>query len=98
VSNSFEGIADRFVRASAGFEAKLITVQPGQWAWPTPCTQWNVRQLVNHMTRGNLSYARLADDGTGAEFKLLRDADALGADGFLALKLLVTAGHPGRWR
>lgn len=72
VSNSFEGIIDRFIRASADFEAKLRAVQAGQWAWRTPCTQWNVRQLVNHMTRGNLSYARLADGGTSAEFMRLR--------------------------
>jgi hypothetical protein len=80
VSNSFEGIAGRLVRASAGFEAKPVMVQQGQRACPTPCTQWSVRQLVSHMTRGNLSYARLADGGTAAEFMRLRDADALGAD------------------
>jgi uncharacterized protein (TIGR03086 family) len=80
VSDSFEGIISRFVWASAGFEAKLTAVRPVQWAWPTPCTQWNVRQLASHMTRGNLSYARLADGGTGAEFMRLRDADALGAN------------------
>jgi uncharacterized protein (TIGR03086 family) len=80
VSNSFEGIIDRFIRASADFETKLRTVRAGQWAWPTPCTQWNVRHLVNHMTRGNLSYGYLADGGTAAEFMRLRDADALGAD------------------
>ena len=80
MSNSFEGIIDRFARASADFERKLRAVRPGQWAWPTPCTQWDVRQLVNHMMRGNLSYARLADGGTRAEFMRLRDADALGVD------------------
>jgi uncharacterized protein (TIGR03086 family) len=39
-----------------------------------------VRQLVNHMTRGNLSYVRLLQGGTSAEFVDMRDADALGSD------------------
>lgn len=51
-----------------------------QWCWPTPCAEWTVRELVNHMTRGNLNYRHLAEGGTGAEFLRLRDADALGAD------------------
>jgi uncharacterized protein (TIGR03086 family) len=39
-----------------------------------------VRQLVNHMARANLSYVRLLDGGTGAEFVRQRAADALGTD------------------
>lgn len=75
-----EGLVDRFVRASAGFEGRLGAVGPEHWTRPTPCTEWNVRQLVNHMTRGNLGYVRLLRGGSGAEFLRLRDADALGAD------------------
>jgi uncharacterized protein (TIGR03086 family) len=78
--NSFEGIIDLFVLASTDFERKLAAVRPGQWGWPTPCTEWNVRQLINHMTRGNLNYVRLAEGGTRAEFLRLRDIDALGTD------------------
>ena len=55
-------------------------MRSGQWEWPTPCTDWNVRHLVNHMTRGNLNYVGLLRGGTRAEFLRLRDADALGAD------------------
>lgn len=69
-----------FLLASAGFERALRTVEPGQWAWPAPCTEWDVRQLVNHMTRGNLNYVLLAQGGTKAGFLRLRDADALGDD------------------
>jgi uncharacterized protein (TIGR03086 family) len=39
-----------------------------------------VRQLVNHVTRANLSYVRLLTGGTGAEFLALREVDALGDD------------------
>jgi uncharacterized protein (TIGR03083 family) len=75
-----EALIDRFVLSSAEFDRKLRAVRPGQWAWPTPCTEWDVRQLVNHMTRGNPSYVRLLQGGTSAEFVDLRDADALGTD------------------
>src|SRR6266567_88775 len=76
----FDGIVDRYVLASAEFERRLRTVHPDQWVWPTPCTEWNVRQLVNHMVRGNLNYLHLLDDGSGEDFLRLREADALGVD------------------
>jgi len=80
VTNCFEGIVDRFVLSSGEFERKLRTVRPEQWAWPTPCTEWDVRRLVNHMTRGNLNYLLLVEGGTRAEFLRLREVDALGTD------------------
>ncbi|GAA4544447.1 TIGR03086 family metal-binding protein [Amycolatopsis samaneae] len=69
-----------FLLAGKGFERRLRKVRQDQWRRPTPCTEWNVRALVNHMTRGNLSYLRLAEGGDSAEFLRLRDADALGDD------------------
>lgn len=75
-----EGLLDRFVLASTGFADRLRVVRPEQWTGSTPCTEWNVRQLVNHMARANLSYVRLLDGGTSAEFIRQRDADALGTD------------------
>jgi hypothetical protein len=45
--NAFEGLIDRLLGASAEFERKLRAVRSEQWSWPTPCTEWNVRQLVN---------------------------------------------------
>lgn len=80
VADIFEGLIDRYLLASAGFEQRLAAVRPDQWGGPTPCTEWDVRRLVNHMTRGNLAYVRLLGGGTAAEFLRLRDADALGAD------------------
>lgn len=76
----FDGIIDRYLLASGGFERKLRTVRSAQLEGTTPCTEWNVRQLVNHMTRGNLNYICLAEGGTSAEFLRLRDVDALGTD------------------
>lgn len=96
---AFTGIIGRFVLASAGFGARLQEVAPEQWDWPTPCAEWNVRQLVNHMTRGNISYVRLLAGGSSAAFVRLRDADALGADPVAAYRRSVAdctdafAGH-----
>ncbi len=80
MADCFEAVIDRFVLASAGFGRRLRGVRPGQWAWPTPCTGWDVWQLVNHMTQGNLNYVRLLHGGTSAQFLCMRNADALGAD------------------
>jgi uncharacterized protein (TIGR03086 family) len=80
MDSTFDAIIDRFMLASAEFEQRLKAVRPEQWGWPTPCTEWDIRQLVNHMTRGNLNYVHLLNGGTSAEFLRLRDADALGAD------------------
>jgi uncharacterized protein (TIGR03086 family) len=80
MDGAFDAVADRFDISSQGFERLLLNVRSGQWDWPTPCSEWTVRDLVNHMTRGNLSYARLLQGGTAAEFLAQRDVDALGTD------------------
>lgn len=76
----FEGIVPRFVAASTGFDRVLAAVRPAQWNAPTPCAEWDVRALVNHMTGGNLNYVSLVDGGTAAGFLAARDLDVLGAD------------------
>ncbi|GAA1938388.1 TIGR03086 family metal-binding protein [Amycolatopsis minnesotensis] len=80
MNNAFEGIIPRFVAASTGFDRLLAAVRPAQWDAPTPCAEWKVRDLVNHMTSGNRNYVSLVDGGTAAGYLAGRDADALGAD------------------
>lgn len=36
-------------RAGEEFVRQVAAVQPGQWDDPTPCADWNVRELVNHV-------------------------------------------------
>jgi uncharacterized protein (TIGR03086 family) len=53
-----------------------------QWDKPTPCTEWNVRALVNHIVFGNLLFAQIARgerQGT-PPMPQERAADHLGAD------------------
>ncbi|MFF7650527.1 TIGR03086 family metal-binding protein [Streptomyces sp. NPDC007983] len=80
MNDSSEALVERYLLAGAEFEQRLRAVRAEQWAWPTPCTEWNVRNLVNHMARGNLGYTGLLNGDTGEDFLRRRDADALGAD------------------
>ncbi|WP_370962309.1 TIGR03086 family metal-binding protein [Amycolatopsis sp. cg9] len=73
-------LLDRFLLAGKGFEHHLRAVPADGWAAPTPCSERDVRALVNHMTRGNLNYVGLLAGATRAEFLAARDADALGDD------------------
>ena len=47
-----------------------------QWMAPTPCTEWNVRDLVNHLVGANLVFVALFEGSPMPE----RGADRLGAD------------------
>ncbi|WP_134733219.1 TIGR03086 family metal-binding protein [Amycolatopsis nivea] len=93
-------VLDRFLAASTEFGQRLPSVRPGQWTAPTPCAEWNVRQLVNHMVRGNLNYVDLLAGSSREDFLRMRDADALGDDPLAAyaasVRLVADAfGRPG---
>lgn len=97
---AFDGIVDRYTRAGASFEQLLRQVRPDQWDDPTPCTEWNVRLLVNHMAQGNRNYIPLLEGANGAEFMGRRGVDALGDDPLGAFTASVAAcaaayGRPG---
>ncbi|MFG3093480.1 TIGR03086 family metal-binding protein [Streptomyces sp. NPDC048202] len=80
MSYRFTGIIDRCLLSGSEFTRRLRAVRPEQWTGPTPCAEWDVQRLVNHMTRGNLNYVALLDGGSVAAFLRLRDMDALHGD------------------
>jgi uncharacterized protein (TIGR03086 family) len=72
----FDGLIERFLLAGGEFEWRLRAVRAEQWSAPTPCTEWNVRQLTTHMFQGNRGYLRLLNGGDAAEFLRLREVEA----------------------
>jgi uncharacterized protein (TIGR03086 family) len=52
--------------AQAGERTQKIVeqVSPGQLTGSTPCTEWDVRELLNHLIGGNAMFAMLAAGGT----------------------------------
>lgn len=65
---------------STSGSARSVT---GDWRLPTPCAEWDVYTLVNHVVLGAGRYARLIRGGSRDAFIAERQLDAL-ADGALA--------------
>jgi uncharacterized protein (TIGR03086 family) len=40
-------------RVSSDFELLCTSIRDPQWSLPTPCTEWNLKQLVDHVIGGN---------------------------------------------
>jgi uncharacterized protein (TIGR03086 family) len=55
-------------------------VRDNQWEAPTPCTDWNVRELVNHVVGEDLWTVPLLQGSTIEEVGDRFDGDVLGAD------------------
>ena len=54
----------------------IAEIRPEQWTAPTPCTEWNVRDLVEHLVGMDLVFAALIEGEPMPE----RGADRLGDD------------------
>ena len=60
--------------------ARMRAVAADQWDGPTPCTDWNVRELVNHVVGEDAWTMPLMRGGTIAEVGGSLDGDLLGDD------------------
>jgi uncharacterized protein (TIGR03086 family) len=67
-------------RALASFDQRVRAVRPHQWRHPTPCADWSVRELVNHVVNENLWTPPLLAGRTIAEVGDRFDGDLLGDD------------------
>jgi uncharacterized protein (TIGR03086 family) len=65
---SIAGDLELLALAREGFRHRLELVVADDWARPTPCTEWSVRQLVNHVVGSDLRYAALLDGGRREDF------------------------------
>lgn len=74
---------DRFEaldRSRGEFERRLRLIGPDDWDRPTPCTEWSVRDLANHVVGGCRRYSMLLDGASPDQTNALRALDHLGAD------------------
>jgi uncharacterized protein (TIGR03086 family) len=66
----------RFDRAAALADSVIAAVRPEQLADPTPCAEWSVRQLINHVVAQTSTSVSMATAGRGPK----RDRGDLGDD------------------
>lgn len=57
-----------------------------QWTAATPCSEWDVRALVNHLAAGNWWVAELATGKTIEEVGEMLEGDVLGSDPIAAFR------------
>jgi uncharacterized protein (TIGR03086 family) len=67
-------------RAVGEFDARVRAVGDDQWELPTPCSDWNVRQLVNHLVYENRWTVPLMEGSTIAAVGDRYEGDLLGDD------------------
>src|SRR5262249_56096510 len=67
-------------RACQRFGELVQQIDARQWTLPTPCPQWNVRALVDHVVRWNQAVPRQLDGATVAQLAAELGDDVLGAD------------------
>jgi uncharacterized protein (TIGR03086 family) len=75
-----------FHAAAAQAQRVVAAVRPDQLDDPTPCTAWTVRDLINHLTTGNLLFTAIVSGGPKPD----RSQDHLGDDHVTAFRDSVT--------
>ena len=73
-------VAELHRRTVETWTARMRAVAEDQWDRPTPCTDWNVRELVNHVVGEDAWTMPLMRGGTIAEVGHSLDGDLLGDD------------------
>ncbi|WP_327412583.1 TIGR03086 family metal-binding protein [Streptomyces sp. NBC_01233] len=89
-----ETLLEQHAEALRLFGERVRAVKGDQWDAPTPCTDWNVRELVNHVTGEQLWIPPLVTEGRTVEE--LGDAfsgDVLGDDPVAAWDRASAAAH-----
>jgi uncharacterized protein (TIGR03086 family) len=72
---SIAGDLELLALARVGFRQRLELVRADDWARATPCTEWNLRQLVNHVVGSDLRYTALLNGGRGEDVTRRREEE-----------------------
>jgi uncharacterized protein (TIGR03086 family) len=67
-------------RSRVEFRRVLAGVGGEQWGLGTPCEEWDVRELVNHVLGGNRRYEMLLHGAAAADLLATRSQDHIGSD------------------
>ncbi|MER5733732.1 TIGR03086 family metal-binding protein [Streptomyces sp. NPDC002138] len=87
-------LLDQHAKALRLFGTYVRAIADGQWDAPTPCTEWTVRELVNHVTGEQLWIPPLLTEGRTVED--IGDAfsgDVLGEDPNASWDRAAAAAH-----
>ncbi|MFD3438062.1 TIGR03086 family metal-binding protein [Streptomyces sp. NPDC058685] len=80
MENDVATLLSRHTEALALFSDRVHAVRQEQWDDPTPCTEWSVRDLVNHLTAEQLWVPHLVvEEADLDEVGEAYDGDVLGA-------------------
>jgi len=71
---------DLYQTAMAATRGVIDSVRPEQWHGPTPCAEWDVKQVVNHLIGENLWAGELLQGKTIEQVGNRLDGDLAGAD------------------
>src|SRR5437764_14845701 len=75
-----DDIPELYARASDSFGELVGPVGDAQLVWQTPCTDWDVRTLVNHLVAENLWVPALFEGKTVADVGDRFEGDVLGEE------------------
>ena len=73
-------VVDLYARATERFAAAVAAVPAGGWSAATPCEDWDVRALTNHLVGEDRWVPPLVEGRTIAEVGDALDGDLLGTD------------------
>ncbi len=82
---------DLYIKAMTFAATILDGVRPEQWQNATPCTEWNVRDIANHIIGENLWAAELLNGRTIADVGDRLNGDLAGGDPAAAYRSSVRA-------
>jgi uncharacterized protein (TIGR03086 family) len=75
-----------FTRSMDRFVDRVSQIDTGQWSLPTPCTDWDVRSLVNHIAYEQRWAPHLVAGETVEQIGDRYDGDILGSEPLATLR------------